>query len=327
MTRMKGLQYIAAGLLLGSALLSAARAQDKTPTVRARLSADTILIGDQPTLKVSVEKDVAQVIAFPEFQDGRLAPPIEILSMSPIDTVKEGRRETISVEYTLTSFDAGNYKMGGFPVLYLDKNVIDTLFSADTLALFVKTIEIDTTTQMIADIKPVLKAPLQFAEIKNYVFIGLAILILAALIVWLILRRRKKQQESEILLPPHVVAIGELEKLNHQKLWQSGKHKQYYTRLTDIVRDYIARRYGINAKEQTSDETLMDLREKQLSTQDGEMLRDLLTLSDLVKFAKLVPAPEENESAYDNAYHFVEDTKEVIVPETASETDPSKKEK
>lgn len=324
MMRMKGLQYIAAGLLLGSALLSAARAQDKTPTVRARLSADTILIGDQPTLKVSVEKDVAQVIAFPEFRDGRLAPPIEILSMSPIDTVKEGRRETISVEYTLTSFDAGNYKMGGFPVLYLDKNVIDTLFSADTLALFVKTIEIDTTTQVIADIKPVLKVPLQFAEIKNYVFIGLAILILATLLVWLILRRRKKQQEHEILLPPHVVAIGELEKLNHQKLWQSGKHKLYYTRLTDIVRDYIARRYGINAKEQTSDETLMDLREKQLSAQDSEMLRDLLSLSDLVKFAKMVPAPEENETAYDKAYHFVEDTKEVIVPETASETDPSK---
>ena len=62
------------------------------PQVRAELSADTVLIGHRFKLRVEVTKDVMQMVAFPEFENGRLTDSLEILLEGPVDTVsREGR--------------------------------------------------------------------------------------------------------------------------------------------------------------------------------------------------------------------------------------------
>jgi hypothetical protein len=60
--------------------------------------------------------------------------------------------------------------------------------------------------------------------------------------------------DEKFLLPPHVWALKELDKLNQKKLWQSGEVKSYYSELTDIARTYIELRYKIPAMEKTTDE-------------------------------------------------------------------------
>ncbi len=113
-------------------------------------------------------------------------------------------------------------------------------------------------------------------------------------------------------MPPHVAAIRALEALHHRKLWQNNQHKLYYSGLSDIVRTYIAARFGIGAMEMTSDEILTLLRRGELvppksATDLAEVLRD----ADLVKFAKAVPDGERNEADYLKIYYFVEETKRV----------------
>ena len=51
-------------LLLIAGSLSA---QPKTPSVEARFSADSVLIGDQFRLDIEVDKDVMEVVDFPVF--------------------------------------------------------------------------------------------------------------------------------------------------------------------------------------------------------------------------------------------------------------------
>jgi len=100
-------------------------------------------------------------------------------------------------------------------------------------------------------------------------------------------------------------------------LWQRGQEKEYYTRLTDVVRTYIDERFLINAMEMTTDEILMHIR----SINDVDLvlghLKQLLTYADYVKFAKYHPLPEENELAIGNSYLFVNQT--IPVPKIDEE--------
>lgn len=295
---------------------TAAGAQSTPPVVTAGFSADTVLIGDQFRLEVKVAKDVSQVVDFPRFKDSRLGGPFEILSES-LDTLeREGRRMVLRKSYLLTVFDAGQYKMDSLPVLYVDKNIVDTLHSQDSLRIVVNTLPVDTLTQTIVDIKKPLETPFVWAELKRFGWwfaAGIGLLALLAFGIWYYIRRRKRLpvfSRPRPADPPHVAAIKALEKVYHEKLWQNHKYKQYYTRITDIVREYIEQRYGINAMEQTSDQILGWLDQAGfLAPRDRQKLAELFGVADLVKFAKYVPAPETNEMAYDNAYFFVEETK------------------
>lgn len=303
------------------ALIFIAYAYGQTPVVKARIEhkGDSILIGDQFDLVVEVSKDLMQVIDFPQFKDGNLSEALEIVAQSGVDTLNvKGRDITLTKKYTLTTFDDGRYNLGKFPVMYLDKNIHDTLWSADSVTFAVTTFAIDTTTQKIHDIKPPLKASLKFGEVSGYIIWVVLAAALIALGVWYYIRRRKnlpflgKQREK---LPPHVVAITALEATHNKKLWQSGKHKLYYTQITDIVRQYISDRYHLGAMEMTTEEIVKALKERDIIVRDMESLRDLLATSDLVKFAKYTPEATTNEEVYHQAYHFVENTKEVIVPQ------------
>ena len=122
--------------------------------------------------------------------------------------------------------------------------------------------------------------------------------------------------------PPHVEAIRALEGLHNQKLWQNNKHKAYYSGLTDILRRYLAGRYGIGALEMTSDEIIDAVRPLDLPRKSAMELTALLREADLVKFAKATPEAARNEEAYQWAYYFVEETKPVEEQPSAEAEEP-----
>lgn len=297
-----------------AALCFGAAAQ--APEVRVTMKPDSILIGDHVSLRIEVRKDMMQVVDFPVFD--REQQGVKVIKDLPPDTVEtDGRRQTIIKEYVLTSFHAGNYNMRGLKVLYLDKNITDTIALGD-LDLQVVTFDVDTVNTTIYDIKPPLGAPVMVDEFKGYVlgaiFAGAVLAALTWVIANALSRRRKKGEEDgkpKSKIPPHVRAIAGLERLHNQKLWQNGRHKQYYTLLTDIVREYLEGRYGIGAMEMTSDEIIGAVSPLPLADKDFDALKEMLRTADLVKFAKFVPAADYNEKAYYDAYSFVEDTKEV----------------
>ncbi|MFO7658437.1 MAG: hypothetical protein R6W78_15375, partial [Bacteroidales bacterium] len=169
------------------------------------------------------------------------------------------------------------------------------------------------TTNTIRDIKAIEKAPLSFTEVYPFV---LAVLFIGVLI-WFALYYLKKKKNNQPIIsrikteePPHIIAMRELEALRAGKLWQRKEVKLYYSRLTEIIRRYLERRYKILAMEQTTDEIMTELVAGRLiQPEDLKILKMMLERADLVKFAKGDPLPDENEQHYDNACKFVNSTK------------------
>ena len=182
------------------------------------------------------------------------------------------------------------------------------------------------STNAITDIKGIERAPIWWWGIFRWVLLALGIALVLAglgyLLYWL-LGKRKPQEEPinpELLRPADEVALEKLDAIKIAKIWQQGQVKEYHTDLTDVVREYISRRFDVQSTEKTSDETLRELKpllmakdEGLTANVDGKALYDklskMLQLADLVKFAKWTTTPDENESALITAYEFVNQTK------------------
>ena len=88
-----------------------------------------------------------------------------------------------------------------------------------------------------------------------------------------------------------------------------------FTELTDILRTYLYRRFGINAMEMTSRQILAAISADKETKDKKPLVRQILDMADFVKFAKVRPLPADNIQSYENAVKFVEDTKPVPVEE------------
>ena len=318
-------RLFAIALLLAGA---AVRAQN-APTVTARIEPDSIMIGDRFDLTVEVDKDLVQVVQFPEFEN-KEGSPLELVKDHPIDTLeRDGRHLRLRKRYTLAAFEEGKWNLGLPAVLYADKNIVDTLRARDSLYLEVATFQIDSTSQSIYDLKPQRNLQFRFAEVSGYAKWGVLALLMILVALYALKRilARYGKGLGDLFKPappqpPHVVAIKALEALHNQKLWQNNRHKQYYSGLTDILRTYIAARWGVGAMEMTSDEIIEAMRSEELPDKARMDLTAILRDADLVKFAKATPDGEQNEADYLKAFYFVEETKLVVEEEEPEQPDP-----
>jgi hypothetical protein len=137
--------------------------------------------------------------------------------------------------------------------------------------------------------------------------VPLLVLAIFFLIRWFRKRNRKSfiPPPPAIIRKPHEIAMEQLHVLESEKLWQNGNYKQYHIRITDIVREYIEKRYMTRALEQTTDEILDSLRHAITLPDVREDLARLLRQADLVKFAKDIPVASENEMAMNLSRKFI----------------------
>ena len=290
-------------------------AEEKGRVVEAKFEPQSVLIGDHFDLVVEVDVAEGCRVAFPtitpEFAEGR----IELLEERAVDTlsVKKGRYH-LRKSYRLTSFEPAQYHFDSLALLCGSLRGLDTLYAPNALDLEVQDMPVDTAQKTIYDIKQPLPMPLKVEEVASYAGIVLLIAALVAGIVLLVLRVLRKKGIVESVKPKepaHLVAIRSLESLSNQKLWQNGKIKEYYSRLTEILREYLEGRFGVTAMEMTTEEIVGAMKEVGITKKQMGSLSELLMESDLVKFAKHTPAVEYHEEAYHTVYYFVEESKEV----------------
>ena len=290
------------------------------PKVRGTVEPDSIGIGDRFLLSIEVEKDLMQDVYFPDYKNG--VEYYELIEDRPIDTLsKEGRKLKLRKSYLMAAFQEGIHRVVP-EVMYADKNIIDTLQGADTLKLLVTTFQIDSTSHAIFDIKPQRTLKFKVGEISGYITWSIIIIIILVAL-YLVAKRilaHYGKSFGDIFkpappLPPHEIALRDLKHLHSERLWQEGKHKLYYSGLTDILRAYLAGQFGVGALEMTSDEIIEAVRSVDLPQKQAMDLTELLRDADLVKFAKAMPEAEENERAYSKAWEFVQQTMPQPEPE------------
>lgn len=301
-------------------LLSVSSINAAKISVDARLDSVSMLIGNQNRLYLEVSVPNTSVVTFPAFSGDTIVTGVDIVSQTDIDSSNiENNRKRLEKEYLLTSFEEGLYYIPPMTV-----SVDGEVYESNYLSLKVMTYEVDTANVQICDIKPLLKVPFVIWDYSLYV--GLVLLLIACILLVIYWTKHRASKagtgeaiEPEMLLPPHVAAIQALNEIKAEKIWTQGQYKEFYTQLTDVLRKYISRRFGVSAMEMTSSEILSILKKDKEAKEVYQQLSQILTLSDFVKFAKMNPLPEENESSIAKAYLFVETTKQ----ETPEETEPS----
>ena len=280
--------------------------------VSATLDSTTLYIGDQTDLHLRATCATGEQVTMPVL-DKELIPGVEIVDRTIVDTLalKDGR-----VQYdqylTLTSFEDSLFYIAPLPFVSGD----DTVWSEALTLNVVQPFEMDSTDMAITDIKGVYKAPIWWWGIFRWVLLVLLLAGIGVAVYYLITylqSRKRDEQGNEMstipLRPAEEVALEKLDAIKEKKIWQQGQVKEYHTQLTDVVREYIARRFEVSSVEQTSDETLRDIRPLLNERKDlYDQLRKMLTLADLVKFAKWSATPDENELSLRNAYTFVRET-------------------
>lgn len=144
----------------------------------------------------------------------------------------------------------------------------------------------------------------------------LAMALIAGLVYFLLFHKKGKKPvffKVKPDEPAHIIALAKLENIRKEKIWSRGQVKEYHVQVTDVIREYLENRFGIQAIEMTSSEILgITSVTIGISDEDQIKLSQVLEVADAVKFAKYQALQNENDLSLRNSFEFVENTKEVI---------------
>jgi len=279
-------------------------------TVEARIDSTVIFIGGQTALTFQINQLPGKKVITPIFSDTIIG-ALEIVEPLKADTTKaDNGNILVKQRYVITSFDDSLLYIPPYPFVLEG----DTIWSKSLSLKVVQPFQIDTTKNEIADIKPVMEPPFNWKAVWRIALIVLLILLIAILIFILV---RKLIQKKPIFenaapepeLPPHVVALAQLERIRNEKAWQQNRTKQFHTEITDTLRVYIEKVYNVPCMEMTSEEIISNLHHLKFeNSKIYTSLIQILKLADLVKFAKWDATPDEHEKSLSNAYLFVNET-------------------
>lgn len=282
-------------------------------SAKATVDSTHMLIGDHMRLHVEVSQQNGIVVRpiKPKVAEGSA---LEFLAETKWDTLKGGNSLLLRKDLVFTAWDSGYQRVPAIAVVFQQGKKTDSILTQD-IPIFVEM----PTDSTLADIKPILEEPANWKDYLPHIGTLVALLILAILYF----ATRKKQRKEElpppppVIIPPHEVAFQKLKALKEAKLWQKGELKNYHSELTYIVREYLEKRYGVQALEQTTDEILQQLKKTGFDDSLSEKLTHLLQTADLVKFAKAEPPADYHDQAMAYAEDFIRETKPAMVaPDT-----------
>lgn len=302
-------------------------------TVNARLDSVQFYVGQQDGLELQVTMPAGNTLQFPPLKKGmEIIPDVEIVDMEVPDTVRmnDGQLLQITQRYIITAWDSSFYYLPPLQV-----KVDTTVYESKSLAFKVYTLDVDTlNADKFFPPRDIQQLPFSWVDWKEICYAALLIPVCVAIIVLLhylikrgkpifrLVRRKKK-------LPAHQVAISEIERIKEQRTWAKEDSKEYYTLLTDALRNYIQERYGFSAMEMTSTEIIERLI-RDTDQKSIEELREIFRTADLVKFAKWTTQINENDANLMAALQYVNETKveedpnAQPEPEVVKETDKAR---
>lgn len=284
--------------------------------VEQKLDSLQLLIGEQTTLHLKVTAKRGQKIAMPSFQPSQqLIPGIEVVEQSHGDTTHLGDDDIqVSRDYILTSFDEKVYAIPA-----LDVKVDGKSYHGNPLALKVLTVPVDTVhPNQFYPPKDVQDNPFLWSEWSLIFWLSVLVLLVCISMSYLYMRLKQNKpiiKHFRIIkkVPAHEKALNEINVIKQQRTENRESQKEYYTRLTNTIREYIVNRFGFNAMEMTSGEIIDRLQ----TAGDQKMideLKELFQTADLVKFAKYETLINENDANLVNAINFIDQTKTNEVP-------------
>ena len=309
------------GTLLISALSLTAGmiyAADSDITVRAEVNKAFVTIGERLVCSVFVRHapkiKLASSIEFSNSRD------FEIKAVSDIPDKQDRGVIITGRNFEIAAYGLGEFVIDEIPVKYLTPDGIEREIKTSRIYVTVQSVDKkNKPKQDIRGIKPPLDLP---SDLKKWIMLGgiLAVIACVAITAFIFLKvNRPRIEACSAVLSPQEEAYQALRTLFDSSLIREGQVKQYYVRLSEIMRRYLERRYGFAAVEKTTDEIFENLRG--IEAEDGvkKVIKDFLRESDIVKFAKYRPEPSEIILINKKATDIVDKTKFIKTAEASQE--------
>ncbi len=286
-------------------------------SIKASIDSTTVTQGSKANLRLEVLTNTTGGTIVDAPETGKDYFGIEISDLK-VDTIDHGNgRMEFDYNYTIQAFDPGTVTLPPFRYAIGD----DTI-STEVVTLKVLEVDLDTLT----DINPmynVVAIPSRWYDFIPgwwlWVFVAIATAGVIACVILLFRRKKGLISKPVKVTPPYDLAVMRLNDLQAKKLPQSGRDKEYYTELTDILRQYLEGRFGINAMEMTSTQIIDTLRHNKETRPGSDLMKQILEIADFVKVAKVPLQPSVNIKAFNSAIKFDEDSKPL--PPAEPETD------
>ncbi len=314
---------IFAGLFL---ILATAWANSGKIAIQSTVDKSKITIGDVIAYTVTVTHAPNVRVKLPQLAEN--LGQFEIRDYHVFDPEKQNGVIVNRVRYKISTFEVGKFQIPPIAVQYsIPPDTVWHTLKSEAIKIEVESLA-PSAEGDIKDIKPPVELPFDWKPLVRDGLAGLLILLLLGLGVYFWWRKKSGKpllpQKAEPPRPPHEIALEALETLSKSGLLEKNQVKAYYSEISDIIRRYVAGRFGIDALDLTSTELLDELRQVALDDSVFEKISDLTDLADLVKFAKYRPTDEENARVLALAFDFVNETKVVAAPEeeTVEETSP-----
>jgi hypothetical protein len=300
MIHQMGKKVHSALFLLLLAILLPVAAWCQTPVLKTTITKNQILIGEQLQLKVKAEVSLnAYTVDWFVLPDS--PGHFEVVDPGKLDTSGSGNSTVLQQTITLTSFDSGSWTTPPFAVAFkpISGSPSTTLY-ADSMPVMVA-FAVDTSMQL-KDIKPIFEVQDKWP--LWYYLAGAGIVLFLALLSVFLYRyfsRKKSNGGVDGNLSPYNEAMQQLEKLRLPDAADAESVKLFYTRLAEIVKQYVSRTGRVNVKGNTTGELLLYVAGRYPGNELKTMLASLLRCSDAVKFARFLPAAVENSSSLEDA--------------------------
>ncbi len=281
-------------------------------SVNANVDKAMATIGDEINYKITVDFSEKIEVLFPETKEK--VGDLTVKDFDVTDIEKEEGWITRELSYVLETYKTGSYIIPAFDIKYKEK-LKDDVMVAKTPEIFIEVATtLDADASDVRDIAPPVVLHKNYFRLYIIIAIVFGVLALAALILHYIYNRKNRETESiPEPLSAHQIAYNELESLNAMDLITKGQIKEYYYRLSNIVRHYIENRFKLMAPERTTEEFLAEMIVTEKLAEDHKTLvGDFLEHCDMVKFAAYGPDSREIENSFNSAKRLVDETKEVL---------------
>ena len=283
--------------------------------VEGKVNDTKVQVGKPFTLDLSLKVPYGWFVEWNDFAIDTLSEQLDIIKRSEVERTADADSNVIvKQQLTLMTFDTGQIQVPPVALTYAKSFDDPDRLKAytDPINLYSTTMSVDTTMAYKPIVEPI-AAPVQMKEVFPWI---LAVLLLALVVfgIWYWRKHRKTKVDADgnvvrgPVIPPYDKAVGDLEQLRQQKLWQSGKVKEYFSSLTDIAREYIEGQFGVNAVEMTTDDILEEVKPLHFSQETYNKLKNTMEVADLVKFAKYSAANLESENAMNSMTEFVNES-------------------
>jgi len=276
-------------------------------------SIDTTIatVGDQLNLTLNVNHHQGQRITFP---DNKKFGEFKVLDKKTSTKKQKNNTAVTKGLFKITTFDTGRVKIPALKVKVSSKSDTNNVISLKSNPILINIISVlPPQAQKEKDIK----GPFPIRTVIPWdmiIFASLFILFSVGLFIsykkWKEKHKSVPKINENYLHPPHVLAFKKMKQLrNHTDFYSPSSLKKFYFKLSEILREYMERRFFIYALEMSTSEIIEAKNYFDIENSLLEELEEILKQLDLIKYANVEPDRNDALQYYEKTYNWIEETK------------------